>query len=400
MSLAVKSRLACLISGAVVAALLVVGQADGPGGDSSRAARTSTPADDASAVYAADPVRVRSSYRVAASARVSTIDTGRTFTIVGSVITKPRRGKAKPRPVMLAEKSRGKWRVIARKRSSRVGAYTFKVRSGSVAKTRSFRVQATRYNGLRAVATRPLTVRVVKPIPVPTPQPPAPPTPVPTVPPAVPETPTDFDPAEDLPAGYVGLGTATDWAYLFAGGARWNPCRTIRWAYNPGAQGYDALPDVKRAFARISGISGLKFKYVGDTTWRFSGNISDPAFPATVFDIGVGWSDATLLPTLAGNVVGYGGGRGFGVLTANTDVKYRMDRGYLILDNGHVLPSGFTQPGWGSVMMHEILHSLGLGHASEDVQLMFSTLTSKNMNPAAGDITGMAKVGAASGCLS
>jgi hypothetical protein len=286
------------------------------------------------------------------------------------------------------EKVSGRWRVIARKKSTRVGAFTFMVKAGSVARTRTFRVQAGRFNGLRAVATRALIVRVVK----------APS--VPPRPPVVPETPTGFDTPEPLPAGYVGVGAATDWTYLFPGGSRWNPCRTIRWAYNPAAQGYDALPDVKRAFARLSGISGLRFKYVGATTWRFAGDIQDPAFPASQYDIGVGWSDDLALPRLAGNVVGIGGGLGYGAQTPGADVTYRMTRGYLILDNGHVLSPGYTQLGWGAVMMHEILHSLGLGHAQEPVQLMYGTMTEQNISPGAGDITGMKKVGAASGCLS
>ncbi|MET1133264.1 MAG: matrixin family metalloprotease [Aeromicrobium sp.] len=345
------------------------------------------------AAMAGDAVRARQAYQVVATARARTVRTGATITIVGSVATRPGKGKARPRPVALLERKNGTWRTVARTSSTRVGAYSFAIAAGTVARTRVFRAQAARFNGLRAAATRPVTVQVVVPS--------SETENAPTTPPATTPTPAAAaDGPEALPAGYVGLGSATDWAYLFSGGGRWDPCTTIRWAYNPSAQGYDALPDVKRAFAKISGISGLTFAYVGTTTWRFLGNVSDPAFPASTYDIGVGWADADELPALAGNVVGYGGGRGFTARAADADVKYRMDRGYLVLDNGHTLPGGYDRSGWGSVMYHEILHALGLGHAQQDVQLMYGTLSSRNYKPGAGDITGMQEIGLPAGCLS
>ena len=111
----------------------------------------------------------------------------------------------------------------------------------------------------------------------------------------------------------------------------------------------------------------------------------------------VGWADAGELGKLSGNVVGVGGGRGWTITGA--DVAYRMERGYLTLDNGHVLPGGFDRSGWGQVILHEILHAVGLGHAGEQVQLMYETAHAGNITFGAGDITGMKKVGAPSGCL-
>lgn len=364
-------RLAYPIAGVVGAALLAgpaaVSTSDAVTADAPAAA----PAAQDRVVSSPEPVRVRKSYEVVAGARIGKVQAGKKIRIVGSVTTRHRK-----RPVVLTERKHRKWKVIARTKSNRVGAYTFKVRAGGKAKVRVFRVVTKRFHGLRGGTTRAIKVRVVR----------------------YPTKPQKFDAPEYLPAGYVGAGSTAygaGWS-LFAGGSRWNPCRTIRWAYNPGGEKYAALPDMQRAFARLAGISGLRFRYVGGTGWRFLGNIQDKAFPTSA-DIVVGWASEAELPTLAGNVVGYGGWTGRQVQGA--DVQFKIDRGYLILDNGATLQTGFDQVGWGTVSMHEIMHSLGLDHAGEAVQMMYPTLSEQNVNPGAGDITGLQTVGSGAGCL-
>lgn len=359
-------RLSYLVTGAVAAALLV-GPATGPARDVAVAA---TSADDAR-VSESHPVRVRKSFPVVASARTGTVQVGKKIRIVGSVTTRHAK-----RPVVLTERKHRKWKAIARKKSNRVGAYTFKVPAGGKAGVRVFRVETKRFHGLRGGTTRALKIRVVA----------APPT-----------APTDFDAPEYLPAGYLGAGTTTYGAgwNLFDGGARWNPCRTVRWAYNPSGEKYAALPDMQRAFARLAGISGLRFRYVGATDWRYLGNFE--GFPASQADVTVGWASDLEYDKLGGNTVGYGGWTGHTIRRA--DVQFKIDRGYLILDNGATLQPGFDQVGWGSVSMHEIMHALGLDHAAEPVQMMYPELTAQNVNPGAGDIAGLTRVGSASGCL-
>lgn len=386
-----------LTGAAAAAALLVGGLAASPtgnaataAGDTTRSIHASDPSLDVTAdeVSATGEHAVRAkSYGIAAAAVESTVFTGQPFEIHGTAVTKPTGKPAKARPVHLAEYKSGAWRVIQRKTTTRVGAYSFEIESGSVAKTRSFRAQTTRFNGLPASATKAIRVKVVAPTT----------TNAPIEPPTGPLPPTDgeFDAPEALPAGYVAKGSASDWAYLFAGGGRWNPCQVIRWSYNPAGQGYAALADVQRAFAKISGVSGLKFKYVGTSSYTYLGELN-PGFPADA-DIAVGWADANQLPGLGGNVVGIGGGSGYSV--SGEDVAYEMTRGYLTLDHGHALSGGYDRSGWGQVMLHEIGHALGLGHASEEVQNMYGMAHSGNVSFGAGDLTGMNEVGAGSPCL-
>ena len=335
-------------------------------------------------VEASDQVRVRTTLSIAAAARADEVPVGGTIRIVGTVVTKPPGKRAEPRPVVLEEKVSGGWLDAGSTTSTKRGAYRFEVQAGDVPGDRTFRAKARRFNGLPAAKAGPIVVTVVDEPDEPGPDP---------------DPGSDeYDDPEELPDGYVGAGSADSWSYLFEEGSRWNPCVVIRWAYNAAGQGYAGLPDVQRAFAKISGASGLPFTYVGPTTWRYLGSVNDPAFPAGTADVVVGWADDDELPGLRGSVVGIGGGRGWGVEDA--DVGVRMDRGYLTLDNEAVLQAGFDHSGWGQVIMHEVLHALGLGHAGEPVQLMYGSASEQNVRFGAGDLTGMGRIGAPAGCLS
>ena len=189
-----------------------------------------------------------------------------------------------------------------------------------------------------------------------------------------------------------------DWAYLMDGGSRWDPCGgPIGWSYNRTGQRYAARADVAKAFAKISVWSGLKFTYVGRTSYVYRGRLAH--FPRRA-DIAVGWANAAQLKSLAGGVVGIGGATARQVTDEN--VKWKLVKGYLTLDKGAAsyVGRGFKHSGWGQIMMHEILHSLGLGHAKHADQLMYPVASSRNYRFGAGDRTGMRRIGRSAGCLS
>lgn len=328
-------------------------------------------------------VRVRRTYQAAATAVPDTVEVGTTIRIRGTAVTTSGSRAKRRRPVLLLERTGSGWQRLARKRTTRAGAFRFRTPAGDVVHDRVFRVTARRFHGLPAARTRLIKVAVVEPEPAPDPP--------------LDLAPGDYVTPEPLPDGHQAEGSGTDWSYLLDGGSRWDPCEPVRWAYNPRGQGYAGLADVHRAFAKISGVSGLQFQYAGETSWRYLGNIRDSGFPDDV-DITVTWADASELDDLAGTRVGIAGGSG-APAADGADVDFEMSRGYVVLDNGHALPGGFAEPGWGQVLLHETLHSLGMGHAEELVQVMYPAAHDGNTQFGAGDITGMTRVGLPAGCL-
>ena len=341
-------------------------------------------------VHAQDAVRLRKPVPIVLSAPKS-VRAGARIRFVGDVVVKAR----KPRRVEVSELRSGRWRPVGRTTSKRNGTFVLRITAGSAVGTRVFRAEAPAARGLAGLRTGNLKVKVAKAGTI-------------TGPATGPVIPggEGYDEAEGLTAGYLAAGKASDWSYLFdqpdAYGSRWDPCTVITWSYNPSGEAYNALPDVKRAFAKIAGVSGLRFLYTRDQgDFRFVGSNDDlDAMPEKMV---VGWASAQEFPDLApdeyGDAVGIGGGTAH--LVAGADVDLQMVQGYLTLDNDAAiaLAPGFNGSGWGQVMMHEILHALGLGHAKSATQLMYGTATSQNHQFGAGDITGMTKIGSASPCL-
>jgi hypothetical protein len=296
---------------------------------------------------------------------------------------------ARPRPVRLLERVEGRWTQVAHTRTSRSGSFGFRVAAGHTGAVRSFRAEAPPKRGLHRVRSRTVEVTVRAAAPAPE------------------DTGWESLAAgstvapEPLPAGYVAAGSADDWSFLLDRGGRWNPCAAVRWAYNPTGQEYPgAFADVVRAFARISGASGLQFQYVGTTPAGYLGHNEDLAAAGAGVDIVVSWATAADYARLGGSVVGVGGGSATSA-PPGSDVAWRFVRGYLVLDAdaGFAIPPGFDVSGWGQIMQHEILHALGLGHAQHEDQLMYGAATPTNIRFGAGDLTGMARIGAGPGCL-
>lgn len=292
--------------------------------------------------------------------------------------------------VLLQVKHSGRWRRLDRTRTSARG--TFRV--GEAVKregTHRFRVVVSPRSGHDATARFRIKVVPRSTVPTssptevptdgtsPTPRPVATSTPTPTA-----STPTV---APTTPTPTAGAGDPDDWSYITGGTdpIAWNSCSPITWSYQ-SAGGYSgAQADWERAFALVAERSGLTFEQT-----------------ATAGAINVSWSDAATHPELSGGVVGFGG-PSYRLIdpASNGGVRMLIIGGRVVLDREAPISPGHAtsgRAGWGQVMVHELMHAVGLGHAAGREQIMYPSTGTLAMG--AGDHTGLRNVGSTRGCLS
>lgn len=173
----------------------------------------------------------------------------------------------------------------------------------------------------------------------------------------------------------------------------WVPCSTLRYRLNLAAAPTTATADVTEALHRITLLTGLRFSYLGTTTYVPSA--TRPGTYPTDTDLVIAWSDATTVPVLAGNVIGVGGAY------VTYSAPAHLLRGGVSLDRQAGVPAGFGKGATlGVLLLHEVGHVLGLGHETVDLlQVMYPALTG-NATPwyEAGDRAGLARLGYDPGC--
>lgn len=160
------------------------------------------------------------------------------------------------------------------------------------------------------------------------------------------------------PAGWV---QPSGWAY-YAPGATYVPCSTVLWhfdATNQPAAAAGMHDEVVGALARLSAETGLTFT---ETT--------EPAAARLSF----GWTD---LSSRGSETAGVGGRfAGQGAVAFSTTHWWPTDQwpGYGVV----VQPDGSYAIGRGWLVVHEVMHALGMDHVNDPTQIM---------NPIAGNVT-------------
>ncbi len=290
----------------------------------------------------------------------SAVAPGGLFRIQGALSTKFAGAR-----IRLHRLDRGRLIPVTSARVKRSGSYTLE--STAPSQTGNHRYVSSA-RAAKKRSTRRFTIRVVTSTP-PTTDPPQ--TPTPAQPPPLPP-----------PVGATAAaGDPNDWTPITSRPVRWDPCSVISWSVSgtPPYEGQQADLDV--AFARLSQASGLQFVQV-----------SDPAVSA----IDITWSTPAETPSLAGNVAGLGGPS----FVLRPDGTGKAVAGRVVLDSTESMVGGYSTSvsSWGKVMLHELTHVAGLGHADGREQIMYYAVT-KTAEFGAGDLTGLHHVGAAQGCL-
>ena len=190
---------------------------------------------------------------------------------------------------------------------------------------------------------------------------------------------------------------------------RWNGCqKTITYKVNlaavPSSQRAAVLSDTKAAIAKVALNTTFVFTYKGTTSEvpRVGSMAKQSAELVVAFT-----SPSKTNYSLAGSTLGQGGlyyGWVSRTVSGRTTYTVAAQRGFVVIDTPQMLQQTRGGTGTGlrrtNLLAHELGHAVGLEHVSDTHQQMYPVLrTTSPKLFAAGDRTGLTKVGRASGCI-
>jgi hypothetical protein len=183
---------------------------------------------------------------------------------------------------------------------------------------------------------------------------------------------------------------------------RFNPCAPIHYATNLSQAPPTVAGDITTALNEITAATGMQFVNDGPTSEVPTSH--RPAEDAARYGhrwspLVIAWLAPTQTDLLPAGAAGVGGPQwvddtaGQGVtVTAEVVVDAPAAAG---LAPGY--GSGATV---GKLLLHELGHTIGLGHTGDPTQIMYPTLSQSALSAyGSGDLTGLSNLGTAQGCL-
>ena len=175
----------------------------------------------------------------------------------------------------------------------------------------------------------------------------------------------------------------------------YDPCRVVRYTIRPDGSPAGGEELVHAAVARIGQVTGLVFVYDGPTDEAPSPD-REPFQPDRYGDrwapVLVAWQTEAEAPGLAGDVVGEAGSQAVS-LDEGTRVYVT---GTMTLDAAQfpeILEQRDGEATAAGVVLHEMAHLVGLDHVDDRTQLMYPETVPGVTDLAAGDLTGLARLG-------
>ena len=198
---------------------------------------------------------------------------------------------------------------------------------------------------------------------------------------------------------YATVGNSADYSINNYSGwvQRWNPCTPIHYKVNT-----DLAPgELSRVFSAVGSVSnatGLRFVYDGATSYvPEAGQWNQPDELVISFANHTGMSSGSTY--LAGaNQLGEGGFQSTYTTSNGRINNYQITKGYAVID---AVAYGYSSAKVrNDTLLHELGHAVGLNHAHYTSEIMYPVID--NYSPdgyTAGDLSGLAQVGASQGCL-
>lgn len=196
--------------------------------------------------------------------------------------------------------------------------------------------------------------------------------------------------------GYNAQGRASQ-RVLLNNGYRWNPCEVVPYRVNLAGLPSTNLRIIRSAIRKVTEATGIHYKYAGSTK-RVPFNAAWTRSPATS-GLFIGFGTPRNVPALKG-AAGLGGE---GILVTTASGNHVIRSGGVAIHKGwwKKLKAGFVRgPSRGSLLLHEIAHTIGMMHAPSKTQVMYTTLGTWSYGRyGRGDLAGLNRLGLDQGCL-